>query len=462
MKKSNVERILHGNLASSLFVVSLPLMLNNLIQTLYNLGDALWVGRMGPTEFAATSFVWPVLFFFISIGIGINMAGTSILSQLVGARNRLEAKEYTSLIFAISFLFSILVMIAGYFTTPMIITWMGAQGQLREFSIIYLQILFFGMPFQFIYNICAAVFQAQGNTLITTVMSAISATLNMVLNPFFIFDIIPGTSMQGLGWGIAGAAWATVISQGLLCLIGYLLVRAKSEEIEVRPLEVQWDAQRVKRIRQVAIPSTIGQSGAALGFILTNGFIAEFGTNTVAAVGLANRISGLGMLPAMGIGSAITTIVGQNIGNGRIDRAKKGFHIALLLAFVLTIILSIPILLFDKEIIQFFLPTDDGTEVLTLASRFLVFAVLINPLMGFFSTFQGFFQGTGYTRYSMLMEVLRLWGIRIPFIFILQFLGLWTQDGIWYAMIVSNLLVIVLGWFFYHGKRWEKSLLTEV
>ena len=110
MKKSNVERILHGNLASSLFVVSLPLMLNNLIQTLYNLGDALWVGRMGPTEFAATSFVWPVLFFFISIGIGINMAGTSILSQLVGARNRLEAKEYTSLIFAISFLFSILVM----------------------------------------------------------------------------------------------------------------------------------------------------------------------------------------------------------------------------------------------------------------------------------------------------------------------------------------------------------------
>lgn len=462
MKKTNIERILYGNLGTSLFVVALPLMLNNLIQTLYNLGDALWVGRMGPTEFAATSFVWPVLFLFISIGIGINMAGTSILSQLVGARNREESKEYASLLFVISFAFSLLVMVLGYFLTPPIIRGMGATGDLQTFSIIYLKILFFGMPFQFIYNICAAVFQAQGVTVITTVLSAISAILNMILNPIFIFDTIPGTSLPGLGWGISGAAWATVISQGLLCLLGIVLVRRKSKEIEVKPLSVTWDQRRLKRITQVAVPSTIGQSGAALGFILMNGFIAGFGTATVAAVGLANRISGLGMLPAMGIGSAITTVVGQNIGNGRIDRARKAFGIAIAMAVGITIVLSIPIIIFDEPIINFFLPMDNASDVLDLSIRFLLFAVAINPLMGFFSTIQGFFQGTGYTRYSMIMEVLRLWGIRIPMILIMQRMGIWNQDGIWWAMIASNALVIIIGGIFYKGNRWARPLLTEV
>jgi Na+-driven multidrug efflux pump len=183
-RKDMTEKILYGSLWKSILFVALPLMLNNLIQTLYNLADALWVGRLGPEEFAATSFVWPVLFLFISVGIGVSMAGTSILSQLIGASKYKDASEFASLIYRLALGFALLIAALGYFVTPSLIHWMGARGHFARLSADYLQILFLGMPFQFLAFATNAVFQAQGITMLTTTLSAVSAGLNMVLNPF--------------------------------------------------------------------------------------------------------------------------------------------------------------------------------------------------------------------------------------------------------------------------------------
>ncbi len=457
-KQSNVERVLHGSLISAITWIAVPLMINNLIQTLYNLSDALWVGRLGPVEFAATSFVWPILFLFISIGIGIAMAGTSILSQLIGAGRIDEANHYANLIYWLSFLFSVIVMVTGYASAPTLIYWMGGTGDFARFSIEYLRILFLGMPMQFLYFSTNALFQSQGITLLTTILSGLSAALNMVLNPLFIFETIPGTAIRGLGLGVAGAAWATIFSQALLVLVGLYFIRTRSPMIQLKLFPFAWDFEKVKLIARIGIPSIIGQSGAAFGFVIFNGAIAAFGTDTVAAFSLVNRVSGIAMMPAMGIGSGLTIVVGQNIGNRNLPRAKASLWIGFAMATAVTVLLSLPILFADVSILRFFLPLSDDSPILALAIHFLRFALILNPLMGFFSVMQGFFQGTGHSRYAMTMEVIRLWGIRLPIVLLLQLTGTWSQDGIWTSMIISNLLVSILGLVFYRLGRWERPV----
>src|SRR5699024_2515678 len=139
-KLDRKELILNGEMYRVIIVLSIPIMINNFIQTLYNLADAMWVSKLGSVQFAATSFVWPVIFLFISLGIGISVAGTSILSQLVGASEYKKANEYASQLMAISMIFSVIFALLGYFLSPYIIKLMGGTGDLAKYSNIYLRI----------------------------------------------------------------------------------------------------------------------------------------------------------------------------------------------------------------------------------------------------------------------------------------------------------------------------------
>ncbi|HUV84541.1 MAG TPA: MATE family efflux transporter, partial [Methanosarcinales archaeon] len=141
-RKDKRNLILKGNLYRVILTLALPIMLNNLIQTLFNLADAYYVGQLGYVEFAATAFVWPVNFLFISIGIGISIAGTSILSQYIGAEKYDEANKVSSQLIVVSCLISIVFAIVGYLATPIIVRLMGASGDLAKYGSTYLRITF--------------------------------------------------------------------------------------------------------------------------------------------------------------------------------------------------------------------------------------------------------------------------------------------------------------------------------
>lgn len=201
--KVRKKLILNGNIYKVLITLAVPIMLNNLIQTFYNLADGFWVSMIGSVQFAATSFIWPVEFLFISIGSGISIAGTSLLSQLIGAGNSKDCSKYSTQLFVISIIVSIAFALVGVLITPIVITLMGATGDLAYYSNIYLKIVFLNMPFTFYFFIFNSIMVAQGNTALPTVLSGISAVLNILLDPIFIFP---------LNLGIAGAAYATLLS----------------------------------------------------------------------------------------------------------------------------------------------------------------------------------------------------------------------------------------------------------
>lgn len=452
MKQNRKELILNGNIYRVLLTLSIPLMVNSMIQTMYNLVDGIWVSKISSVHFAATSFVFPVNFLFIALGIGLSVAGTSILSQLVGAGREELGRKYTTQIIAASVLLSVVFALAGVILSPYIIKSMGGTGDILKYGNIYLRITFLELPFIFLFFNINSVKNAQGDTLTPTILSGISALLNMVLDPIFIFTF---------GWGVAGAAWATVLSRALLAGYGAKIIFDKNNILRPEFKNFKFEKNILNEIIKVGLPATIGQSGAAFGFIILNGFIVSYGTATMAAFGMVNRITSLIMQPAMGIGAALTAVIGQNIGAGRIDRSKEAFNKASFLTLSMGIVGCIFLLVFNEPLVTFFIQSKDDPEVITHGITYMAYVAYTMPLMGMLSVFQGVFQGSGHTRHSMAMEVGRLWLVRIPMILLFKNYTQLGSTGIWIAMSASNLIVDIYGYYIYKKDSWSQGILNS-
>lgn len=442
--------ILNGNMYRVIITLAIPIMINNLIQTLYSLVDGVWVSKISSVHFAATSFVWPVNYLFVSLGIGLSIAGTSILSQLIGASKYEEANKYSIQLIAISFLSSLFFSFIGYMLSPIVIKFMGAAGELAEYSSIYLKITFLDMPFMFLFFNYNSIMNAQGNTLEPTILSGISALLNVVLDPIFIFNF---------NMGIAGAAIATLLSRALLAFLGFYLLIKRPGIIKVNFRHFKFDKHIIKRIVRIAVPTSVGQSGSAVGFIVLNSFIASYGTATLAAFGMVNRITDLVVQPAMGVGAALTAVVGQNLGSEQLDRIKDGFKKAIKLSLTISLVGCVVMFVWDKEIINFFIQSKDDGEVISQGITYLHYITYSMPLLGIFSILQGIFQGSGHTKYSMSMEIGRLWFIRLPMILLFKYLTDIGSTGIWFSMSFSNFIICIYGYAIYRRNKWQHRII---
>ncbi|WP_326907159.1 MATE family efflux transporter [Sedimentibacter sp. MB31-C6] len=452
MIQNKSELIQKGGMYKVLLTLSIPIMINSIIQTLYNLVDGIWVSKISSVHFAATSFVWPINFLFVALGIGLSVAGTSLLSQLLGAGKYKEAKEYTTQLMVSSFLLSIAFTIVGFITSPYIIKLMGGEGEFANLANIYLRITFLDLPFMFLYFNINSIMNAQGNTVTPTILSAISALLNVALDPVLIFT---------LNMGIEGAAWATVLSRMVLALLGVRIILKEDNALKPNFRGFKVNKNILKEIVRVGLPASIGQAGASIGFMFLNGFIVSYGTATMAAFGMVNRVTSLVMQPAMGVGAALTAVVGQNLGANQLDRATESFIKASKIALCIGSIGGTLIFIFNKQMVDFFIQSKDEPEVIIQSMTYMKYVAFSMPLMGMFSVFQGIFQGSGNTKYSMSMEVGRLWAVRLPMILIFKNFSNFGASGIWFSMSFSNLIVCLYGLLIYKTHGWKRKTLIE-
>ena len=448
--KKRKNLILEGSMYKVILTLAAPIMLSNLIQTLYSLVDGIWVSKLGSVQFAAISFVWPVIFLFISIGIGLYIAGTSILAQLIGASKYDKGSEYATQLIAISVICALCFSVIGYFISPGIISLMGAKGDLAYYSEIFLRLTFLDMPFTFLFFCFNAIMSSQGDTITPTILSSISVIINSILDPILIFNF---------HMGIAGAPIATLISKAILASVGLYILHKSSSKIKPKFKSFSFNKDILSKIFKVALPSAIGTSGSALGFIILNGFIVSYGTATLAAFGMVNRITSLIMQPAMGVGAALTAIVGQNIGSDKIYRVKEAFVKALKLTISISVVGCIILIWKDKQIINFFMQSKDGGEVIKQGITYLIYISFSMPLMGIFSVYQGIFQGSGHTKYSMSMEIGRLWLVRLPMILAFKYFTSIGSSGIWFSMSFSNLIICIYGYYIYRRGGWQNRVI---
>lgn len=446
------ELILNGNIKKAIIALAVPIMFNNLIQTLYSLADMFWVSKLGSVEVAATGFVWPVLYLIISIGMGVTLAGTSLISQYVGSSDEKNATMVASQIFSVTMILGAILALFGYFATPVIVNFMGAKGALYINSCKYLIIMFFDIPSLFIFMIFGAIRQAEGDTISPMILNILGAVTNIILDPILIFKF---------NMGIGGAALATVLSKVIFVpFIVYILFNNKNG-ISLSISKIRLQKKIVSKILKVGIPTCIGQSASSLGFIVLNTFIVSYGNATMAAFNIGNNINSIVMMPALGIGNALASIVGQNLGAGNVERVKHAFKNSI---YISTIILAIGgsiLFLFSNNIIKIFITNSNDVTVITEGTYYLKIISATLPFMGIFQILLGVFQGSGHTIYSMYMEMGRLWFLRLPLILLFKNFTNLGSPSVWYSMVLSNGLICIFGLIIYSSGKWNQNIIQS-
>lgn len=451
------DLILHGDMKKTIITLATPIVLNNIIQTLYNLVDSYWVSGIGEISFAATGFIWPVMFLFISIGIGLSIASTSLISQLIGRGDVQKVKTYKENVYILTIILSIILVSIGIVFSSTILKLMGAEGKLFEESKAYLDILYLGIPFVFIFFSTNSMFQSAGDTRTPTIVSGISTIINAVLDPIFIYDKIPFIGLQGLNMGIKGAGLATILSQAFMAII--LIISAiKKGLIDINFFKYKFDSAACKKIISIGVPSCVGQSGEALGFIILNTFVLSYGQDTLTAFVTINRVTSIISQPPGGIGQSIVSIVGQNKGVKNYDRVKLAFRTACNMSNFICILGSIVVWIFRDQVLGIFL-NNASENLMYLSREYLFFILLTNFCMGLYNVYQGLFQGSGKTDLAMKMLLGRLWVLRIPMILVFKHVFMMGPIAIWLAMSLSNLCTSLYGYILYRKGNWKGDII---
>lgn len=446
------QLILKGKMPKVILTIAAPIMLNNFIQTIYNLADTYWVSnKLGTAEVASMTLVFPIIFLTLSLGMGINVAGTALISQHTGAQQKKEASRVASQMFAFTMILAIVLSVIGFFATPYIIKAMGGKGDVLKYATQYLQIMFWEIPVIFMFFVYNSIKQGQGDTFTPMIFNVCGVVLNIILDPIFIVNF---------GLGIRGAALATIFSRSIFAAIAiYTLFSNKNNGIYLRIKDIKIEKDLLMKIIKIGLPASLGQSAAAFGFIILNAFVISYGDQTLAAFGIGNRINSLVLMPVMGIGSALATIVGQNLGANNIDRVKLAFSTSIKLSTIFMVLGGVILSLSSRHVVGIFIKND--MEVFKLSHQYLRLISASLPLMGFFQVFIGTFQGSGHTIFAMLMDMGRLWGLRIPLIVLFGKFTSWGPSGVWYAMVLSNGIICVVGLMIYLSNSWQKKVISD-
>lgn len=229
-------------------------------------------------------------------------------------------------------------------------------------------------------------------------------------------------------------------------------MKAKST-IEVSLKGFSFDKNVVGELFSLSVPASLGSSGEAIGFTILNGFIQSYGTTTLAAFAMGNRISDIFNQAAMGIGMALTSIIGQNYGAGNKERTKEIFKRANVIITYFSIFAATVLIIFKDPLLSIFIKDRADIELWRQASEYIYYAAAITFFMGYFSAINGFFQGLGQTKLTMFLSLARLWLLRLPIIMVLKTYTNLGSTGIWIAMLLSNGLTVLFGFIMYLKKR---------
>ena len=274
------------------------------------------------------------------------------------------------------------------------------------------------------------------------IFGAISVVMNIALDPLFIFTF---------GMGIRGAAIATVLSRGLIGFYAISTIFGTKNALRIDLGRLKFKAEEMKALLRMGIPSSIGQSTAAFGFTILNVFIISLGESTLTAFTIGNRISGLAMMPALGIGSAISAIIGQNLGAGNEARARSAVKVSSILSTGFLILAGGLVIALSENVVRIF---SNDPEVILQGTHYMRLITMTLPLVGFFQIFIGTFQGSGHTKISMFLLISRLWLLRIPMLYLFKNYTHFRPDSVWAAMILSNVIICIIGGLFLKFSDW--------
>ncbi len=445
--------ITEGPIFSSLVKLSLPIMISQFMQTLYNLADTLWVGRVGAEAVAAISISFPLLFLMIAVAAGLTIAGTAIIAQYKGAGNEREINRVLGQLISFIGIVAIIIGIIGFVFSGKMITWMGPEPDIIKDATNYLKVIFVGMPFMFGFFIFASILRGIGDTVTPAIMMFVSVVLNIILDPLLIFGIGPFPEM-----GVMGAAVATIFSRGIVTIYAFFLLIRGIRGLKLSFKSLAPDFQIIKLIIKIGLPSSIEHSMLALGQLFMTSLVTSFGTMTLAAYGIVNRIISLPIILAMGLAAASTTMVGQNIGAEKKQRAEKTALISISSIFIGLTLIGIIMVIRPELVISIF---NKAPEVLQYGSDYLLIVGLSFGFIGVMNVANGVFKGAGKTIPPMIISTTSQWVFRVFLGYLLARILNLGQNGIWWAIVIANIAGAIIAVVWLKLSDWSTKVIKD-
>lgn len=428
----------------------IPLLLGNIAQQLYSTIDSVIVGHyVGDGALAAIGATIPIINFFLFMFIAISTGSSILVSQYFGAKNHEKLKLTIGNSVLLIVISSTLVMLVGSIFARPILSLMSTPSEILDMASSYLAITLLGSIVNGLYNIISGLLRGLGDSIFPLLFLLVAVVLNTVFDLIFVavFD-----------WGVAGAAWATVVAQSvsaILCIIHLMRMR---DVVVLRSKDFKYDRDLSASLLRIGLPSGFTQAIFSFAMVMVQALTNSMGAMVITTNTAVMRIDGFAMLPNFTFGLAISTFVGQNIGAKRIDRVREGSRVALKLAVATSIVLVILIMIFGPWLLGLFTSTAAIIDLGMAQLRILAvgyIAVAVSQIFG------GIMRGAGDTMPSMWISLITTIALRVPLAYTLAWL---TRSEQWpkghpYAVYISLLSVWILNavitYLWYRRGRWK-------
>lgn len=422
-----VRDMTKGSPGRLIMLFAIPLMLGNICQQLYTMVDTIVVGQVaGVQALAALGAVEWITWMVLGVSTGATQGFSILISQHYGARKWDSLKQAVARSYVLTAAISLSLLIISQIFAEWILVFLNTPDNIMGMSLIYLRIVFCGIPVVAAYNIFASVLRALGNSRSPLTAMIIAAGINVVLDLLFV---------AGFHWGVAGAAIATVTAQAFSAFYCFLVVR-KISMVHVSSVNFRRSPGLDKKLMGLGAPILFQNIIIAVGGLVVQYVVNGYGFLFVAGFTATNKLYGILEMAAISYGYAIVTYVGQNLGAGEINRIKKGVRASAGLAFLTAALISCLMFLFGKTALSMFISGDPAQteQVLAIACKYLFVMAWCLPVLYFLYVYRSALQGLGNTLIPMLSGVVEFI-LRIGVAILLPLVM--GTNGIFYAEVAA-------------------------
>lgn len=449
--QTQIRDFTHGNVTRQLLVFAWPLFLSNLLQVVYNMVDMMVVGNvLGQVGTSAVSIGGEVSSLLTFVAIGFSSAGQVIIARFIGAGRRDTLARFVGTMCGFMMVWALILSVFGLTFQQQMLGMLNTPEAVWEGAVAYSAVCMTGLVFIVGYNMVSAILRGMGDGRHPLIFIAISACINLVLDIIFVafWDMGP-----------AGAAYATVISQGISFLVGalYLVRHAEEYALNIRMGQFfRWDGEMLSMLMKLGIPMAIKSAAVHISRIFVLAHINAYGVAVSAFSGIAHKLSMVSNLISNSMNAAGSTVVGQNIAAGEFGRTKQVLLRIIMITCTASAILSMAYTLFPEQIISLF--TDEGdAAVIALAAGYIPIAILMFFSSATRAVTNALINGSGNTRINFITAFLDGFIMRIGLAVLFGIMLEMGYFGLWLGDALAGYTPGIIGLGFYLSGRWKKG-----
>lgn len=430
-----MSNLLEGKEVKGIVLFSIPMIIGNVFQQLYNFVDSMIVGKLiGPNALAAVGSSFTLVVFLNSILIGLTMGAAVRYSINYGAKEHDSLKNNLFMFSVILSIFTIVLTILTITNVDTILRLTKVPLEIVDITRGYLLVIFMGIPLVSIYNYFASLLRSLGDSKTPLYFLIVSSILNVILD--FVF-------VKNLDMGVNGAAWGTVVSQGVSALGILVYSILKVDYLKFDSESMKFRSKPLKSLLSLSALTSVQQSVMNLGLLMIQGLINSFGVSVMAAFAAASKIESFAYMPLQDYGNGFSTFISQNLGARKFDRIRKGIKESVKVIIAYCAVCSAIIILFKEKFLLLFL-SPEQTEIIEIGSEYITVVAIFYVLIGFVFMFYGYFRGLGRPSVSIVLTLLNL-GTRVSLAYFLALKTPLKLFGIWISIPIGWVIADVLG-----------------